>query len=246
MDEMNNKNPFDEQDTRNDGTASGTPSYDQSRQDPYNQSQQNPYNQPQQNPYNQSQQNPYNQPQQNPYNQSQQNPYNQPQQNPYYQYQQGGTYNRQNIPQQGYVSPQYGTPYQPYALANQSTGMAVASLVLGIISICLSLFVWSFLPLYVIPIIGLILGIVFKSKHLPVGKGLSTAGIITSSIGLALPIILLIVLTVLLMNHSLDGFMSELVKQLKQADPELYEQYYEMFSKQFPEWFENALRFFIK
>ena len=251
MDELNN-NPFDEQDNSNgdpnnaNQQNSGYDPYNQPRQNtnPYGQSQQNanPYGQPQQNanPYGQPQQNsnPYGQPQQNsnPYGQPQQNiPYNQP----YQQYNgQTGTYNQQNIPTQGYVPPQYGMPYNPYSPQNQSTGMAVASLVLGILSIVLSLFMFSFPPLFLLPIIGLVLGIVFKSKHLPVGKGLSTAGIITSVLGLILPIVLVIIVAVLLVTHG-DIFM----QQLKIQSPEEYEYLYELYGDQFPQWFEGMFRF---
>lgn len=263
MDELNNneKNPFDEQDTSNNSPETGTysqpqqnPGYDpynQPRQssDPYNQPQQNvnPYSQPQQNsnPYGQPQQysNPYGQPQQNsnPYGQPQQNiPYNQPYQQQYNR--QAGTYNQQNIPQQGYIPPQYGTPYrQPYVSQNQSTGMAVASLVLGIVSICFSLFMFSFPPLFLVPIIGLVLGIVFKSKHLPVGKGLSTAGIVTSVLGLILPIILVIIMAFILLSYG-DVIMD----YMRVNAPEEYEYLYQQFGDQFPEWFDGILRFIIK
>lgn len=228
MDEFNNndKNPFDEQDTGSTDT-SGT-------YDPYNQPRQpaNPYSQPQQpaNPYNQPQQNsnPY-------YGQSAQgtNPYNQS-------YQQQGTYNQynqQNIPQQGYVPPQYGTPYQPYP-QNQSAGMAVASMVLGIISIAFSLFMLAFPVLFLIPIIGIVLGIVFKSKRLQIGKGMSTAGIITSVIGLLLPILLVIIAAVLIVTNG-----HEVMEFLKTYSPEEYNELYEMYGDQFPQWFDSMLHF---
>ena len=247
MDDFNNNNdPFNEQ--KPDNMPQG---------DPYNQPQGNPYNQPQGNPYNMPQGDPYNQPQGNPYAQQQPqqgNPYNMPQGNPYNQ--QGNTYNQQaqqgqspyampsqqtpyNQPGAAYGQPVYGAPYQPYQ--NQSTGMAVASLVLGIISIVFSLFVFTMPVLIILPIIGLILGIVFKSKHLPVGRGLSTAGIITSACGIILPILILILVMVLMMNHSLDGFMSDMLRQIKATDPELYQEYYEMLGDSFPEWFEGIL-----
>ena len=215
MDELNNKNPFDEQDT------SG------SDYDPYNQPKQetagtvnldknsSPYGQPQQN-------NPYNQPYQQPYNQ------------------QGVYYNQVNTPQQGYSYPQYGgSPYQPYAPQNQSTGMAVASLVLGIISICIGLFMWSFPILFLLPIIGLILGIVYKTKHLPVGKGLSTAGIVTSAVGLVIPIVFLIIMVVVLLVHG-----DALMEYIREISPEQYEEFYEMYGDQFPQWFESVFMLF--
>ena len=64
----------------------------------------------------------------------------------------------------------------------QSNGMAVASLVLGILSI---LFVWiPFVGLvsWILAPVGLVLGLVALNK--PVGKGMAIAGSICSGIGL--------------------------------------------------------------
>ena len=188
---------------------------------------QNPYQQPVQgqqgqgyDPYNQQPM--QGQPMQN--GQPYQQPYNVPPQNG--QYQQG---------QNPYGMPQgYGVPYQP----QQSTGMAVASLVLGIISICTGLFMFSFPFLFLVPIIGIILGIVFKTKKLPVGKGMSTAGIITSVIGLVIPLALLIFVIVMLVTNG-----AELMQYMKQVSPEQYEQLYEVYGEQFPEWFNGAIMF---
>lgn len=235
----------------------GDPYNQPAGQNPYNNQQGNPYNQ-QGNPYNQQQGNPYNQQQGNPYNQQQGNPYSQQQGNPYSQ-QQGNPYN-QPSGQNPYAMPQQKTPYDqpaqnPYAAygqqayyqsypQNQSTGMAIASLVLGILSIVLLIPTLGAPFLIVIPIIGLILGIIYKSKHLPMGKGLSTAGIITSICGIILPIFILIIFVVLLMNHSLDGLMAEYLKQLQQTDPDLYKQYRDILGDTFPEWFTGVLFIF--
>lgn len=220
MDEFNN-NPFNE-DKNTDGN---TPDPYNAGPDPYNQ-------QPVQGgqPYQQQ----YNVPPQNGQYQQGQSPYNMPQGN--------YGYNQQNIPQNGYSAPQgvpqgYGVPYQP----QQSTGMAVASFVLGILSICTGLFMFSFPFLFLMPIIGIILGIVFKCKKLPVGKGMSTAGIITSVIGLVIPISLLIFVVVMLLTNG-----AKLMQYIKQFSPEQYEQLYEMYSDQFPQWFSGAISFFIK
>ena len=202
MDEFNNdKNPFDEQPS---GGQDANPYAQQNNQ----QQNGNPYAQQGGNPYNQ-------QPQQNA------NPYNQPNQ--------GYAYNQQNIPQQGYSQPQgyqqqgyaqqgYGAPYmQPYAQQG-STGMATASLVLGIISIVMGIPMLMLPPLFILPIIGLVLGIVFKTKHLPVGKGLSTAGIITSSLGLVLPILLVILFVVLFFTSA--EFRTWYLDTLKEVSPD--------------------------
>lgn len=221
MDEFNNdRNPFEEEKQGTQNPYGEQQGYQQ--QAPYQQPQ-NPYNQ-QPDPYNQ-QPNQYSQ-QQNPYSQ-QPNQYNQ-QQNPYSQPYQ------QNIPQQGYAQPRgYGMPYQPYASRQQSTGMAVASLVLGIISIVCAFFSLFIVPL-IIPLIGLILGIVYKTKHYTVGRGISTAGIITSAIGLVLPFVLLVVLV---------AAMPALIEFVRQNSPEQYKELYDTYSKQFPEWFNEAAIF---
>lgn len=228
MDEFNN-NPFSEDKT----PAGNSPDPYNAQNDPYNQQAgQNvdPYNQPVQGQNGQPYQQQYNVPPQNGQYQQGQNPYNMPQ---------GGYgYNQQNIPQNGYAAPQgYGVPYQP----PQSAGMAVASLVLGIISICTGLFMFTFPFLFLMPIIGIILGIVFKCKRLPVGKGMSTAGIITSAIGLAIPIALLILVIVMLVTNG-----AELMQYLKQVSPEQYEQLYELYGDQFPQWFSDAISFLIR
>lgn len=70
----------------------------------------------------------------------------------------------------------------PYPLQTQSNGLAVASLVLGILSI---LFVW--IPLiglvsWVLAPVGLVLGLVALKQ--PFGRGMAIAGSICSGIGL--------------------------------------------------------------
>lgn len=75
----------------------------------------------------------------------------------------------ENYNQGGYVQP-------------QSNGLAVASLVLGILSI---LFVWiPFIGLvsWILAPIGLVLGLVALNK--PSGKGMAIAGAICSGVGL--------------------------------------------------------------
>ena len=126
----------------------------------------------------------YSQPQQT-YSQPQQ-AYEQPQQNyGYDQFQQGyGTY--QQPQQQAYGSfdqTQYGYN-QP---ASSGKGMAIASMVLGIISIPAICFWIVGLPC---AIVGLILGILYnkKNEHSP----MATAGIVCSIITIALLVLVLI------------------------------------------------------
>ncbi len=225
MDDFNNTpNPFNEdKNTVNPTNAAGNTG----SPDPYNRQQNDGYD-----PYNQ-QPGQYGQQGQNPYAQ-----YQQPQQPQYQQpYQQNGQPNYyapqtpQGYPQQGWTA--YQRP--------QPMGMAVASLVLGILSILTGLFMFSYPFLFLMPIVGLILGIVFKCKKYSVGKGMSTAGIITSAVGLAIPIALLIFVMVMLVTHG-----AELMNYIKQYSPEQYEELYELYKDQFPQWFSGIMSFFIK
>ena len=105
---------------------------------------------------------PYNVPEQmkqpEPVKQPQQTSYTQPQQamNEYERYQQ--SYNTANVPQPGQYYP---------------TGMATASLVMGILGLVSAITMMNYMliiPL-VFPLLGLIFGIIHKSKHYPAGKG---------------------------------------------------------------------------
>lgn len=232
MDEFNNdKNPFDEQPS---GGQDANPYAQQDNQ----QQNVNPYAQQNNNPYVQQQNaNPYNQPAPNPYNQQPQNanPY---QQNPYNQQ------NQQNFNPYAQQGGWQGMAQAQFNAAQQSTGMATASLVLGIISIVMGLPALALPVFFLVPIIGLILGIVYKTKHLPVGKGLSTAGIITSSLGLVLPILLVVLFVVLFFTSA--EFRTWYLDTLKEVSPDQYKEFYDQFSGQFPEWFENVLYFIFK
>ncbi len=116
------------------------------------------------------------------------------------------------------------------------TKLATASLVIGIISLLVWPFMFVFPPLFVLPIVGLILGIVHKSKHIPEGKGTSTAGIVLSSISLALPIIAIILIIALL---------PQMLEWLKTNSPEQYQQMYEQYHDQLPYLF-NCLQLMIR
>ena len=170
----------------------------------------------------------------------------QPQNQQQYQmpYQQNYNYNQQEINQQGYVPPQQGGySYQQYTPYPQqpSQGMAIASLVLGIISIVFSL-ATAMLPfLFIVPVIGIILGALHKGKHLPVGKGLSTAGIVTSIIGIVLTILIYILCVVLIAYG-----MEDMIDFIRQTSPEDYEMLYEMYGEMYPEWFDEAVLFIFR
>jgi heme/copper-type cytochrome/quinol oxidase subunit 2 len=114
---------------------------------------------------------------------------------------------------------------------------------MGIVSIVFFIVSVIFIPLVIVPIIGLILGIVYKSKKYPVKRGASTAGIVCNSIGIVLPIVTLIALVVFAMNmmgnmeeilgpEAYAQFQEELDRQLEENygnDPELRAQIEEMF-----------------
>jgi hypothetical protein len=103
----------------------------------------------------------------NPNNNQQQNGYAQPQ------------YNQPQYNQQQYNQPQYNQPQQyvaPAQPADDSKGLAIASLVLGIVSLVCCGSVCS--------IVGLVLGIMSR-KRKPENNGMATAGIVLSIISLA-------------------------------------------------------------
>jgi len=86
--------------------------------------------------------------------------------------------NQLGYPQQG----AYGQPYAaPVAQPQQGGGMAIAALVLGIISLIAWLFPICGLP---IPILGLILG--FIGRRSPARRTIATIGIVLSILGLVL------------------------------------------------------------
>lgn len=178
-----------------------------------------------------------------------QDPFNQPT---------GGLYKQRDIPQQGQVPPQQIPPqydprynpqynpqshYQQYVPYQQepSIGMAVASLVLGIVSIVFSYFIAALPVLYVLPIIGIILGVLFKKKNMPAGKGLANAGIITSAVAIGLTIIFYLFAIYIIQNY-----MPEIMAYMKQVSPEDYQLFYDMFAEYYPEWFEGLIRFIRK
>lgn len=148
-------------------------------------------------------------------------PYKQPL--PQGQYQYNGMYTDPN-----------GMPYK--------TGLATASLIIGILSLVLTFSGFIFIPpLGLLPIVGIILGCIYKGKRYPVGKGSSTAGIICSVIALILSILFLVLVVYVAMNY-----MPQVMEILRSSSPELYDQYYELFGDTYPEWFNTAAALFAK
>lgn len=171
---------------------------------------------------------PYNQPV-NPANGQPYDPYAQQNaqqgQQPYDPYSQSPNY-------ANYVQNQYGGG--AYAIPQRAPeGMATASLVMGILSIV------SFITVYLPPIfaiLGIVFGCIHKSKHYPNGNGKATAGIVCSVIGL-LFIVGMFALGLSLMNN--PEIMRQSLEMIKEQDPETYDQLYDMYYDQFPQWFEG-------
>jgi len=101
----------------------------------------------------------------------------------------------------------YGSPPAPVYLtfpAPQPKGNSIASLVLGLSSM---FFGWTFL----VPIVGLVLGIIGSRKE-PAGKGLAVAGIIINSImlvGWAIVLFFMIGIFTLLFTAGVSGVQSQ-------------------------------------
>ena len=120
-----------------------------------------------------------------------------PYQNQYQQQHQQYQYNYQN-PNQAQYNYQYNAQFRQPVHRPQPSGYAIASMVLGIISILLSCIYYVSLASAVISII---LGIVCIKKSLH-GKSMAVAGIIMSSISFALILIWLVVYGFILVRNS--------------------------------------------
>ena len=181
------------------------PQYQSQNFDHQNSNQQNSYNKNQygQNPYNQNpySQNPYNQNlySQNSYNQNQynQNPYRQNNQNPYQQYN------------------NYQEPGQP-----QNNGMAIGSLVCGIIGGLLSCCYYISLPL---SIVSIVLGIIVLKKKKG-GKNLAIVGIILGGITVLIAGIFLIASIYMFSGNNMyyNDFMQEYKNILDGTQSSIY------------------------
>ncbi len=216
MDEFNNNNLENKNEPQNCTPANGQP------YDPYNQQAPNPANGQPYDPYNQQAPNPANGQPYDPYNQ-------QPTQGavPYTYDPYSQSPNYANYMQNQYGGGVYAAPVKA------PEGMATASLVMGILAIV------SFITVYLPPvfaILGIVFGCIHKSKHYPNGNGKATAGIVCSVIGL-LMIIGIIALGLSLMSN--PEVMQQYMSILKDQDPDLYDQMYDMYYDQFPQWFEG-------
>jgi len=85
--------------------------------------------------------------------------------------------------------------------ARNGNGFAIASLVLGILSLCGS---WVFWCGGLMSVIGIVLGALGLNSK---GKGMAIAGIILSALGLIIAIILRVFFRGILLNHFLPQFL---------------------------------------
>ena len=121
------------------------------------------------------------------------------------------------------ATPQMSAP--PPAPATQKTsGKAIASLVLGIIATCLAVYLGILLG-----IVGLILGIlgmkeVNRSNGAVTGKGLAIAGIILSSIGIVVQLVIVIFFSAII-AAGLGGDWDEIQRCAEDPDAEGCEEY---------------------
>ncbi len=97
--------------------------------------------------------------------------------------------------------PPVNAPVSAPAPAGDKRGLAIASLVLGILSLCGSGFIWCG---GIISVLGIVLGALGMNSK---GKGMAVAGIILSVLGLIIAIILRIVFRGILLDHLLPQFL---------------------------------------
>jgi len=90
--------------------------------------------------------------------------------------------------------------YTP-APVSDKRGFAIASLVLGILSLCGS---WIFWCGGLMSVVGIVLGALGMNSK---GRGMAIAGIILSALGLIIAIILRVVFRGILLNHLLPQFL---------------------------------------
>lgn len=92
-------------------------------------------------------------------------------------------------------------PEPATAPVRNGNGFAIASLVLGILSLCGSVSLWCG---GILSVVGIVLGALGLSSK---GKGMAIAGIILSALGLIVAIIFRVVFRGILLNHYLPLFL---------------------------------------
>ncbi len=141
--------------------------------------------------------------------QYQQPSYQQPQyQQPQYQQPQYGGQSQYQQPNPNPTPGQYQQPYTQYQqpLPNKNNGLAIASMVCGIITLLISCCLWYIsLP---VAIVGLVLGII-SIKNQNGGKGMAIAGLILC--GITILVSLLLIITCAALGES---FWNELYNEI--------------------------------
>ena len=133
----------------------------------------------------------YNEPRQDESTQNS-NPYGAPVENPYVNKQEEyAAY--EEIPPTGQpnMEPVYTAPQQP-----EKTGLAVASLVLGIISVVISCMGVNI----ILAVIAIILGAVYLSKKQAARRGMAIAGLVLGIVSIAIFILLVVLATVFMLS----------------------------------------------
>ncbi len=136
--------------------------------------------------------------------------------------------------------------------AKQGKGLATASMVLGIISL-----VWLVVTfgvgnlITILPLIGLILGIVFavSRKDVPEIRKAATPGIVMNSICIGLGILGWIGIIAFIssidtagledFNAMLTDTMRDELQNMYNTDREMYDNMYQVYYDMFPSWFEG-------
>jgi hypothetical protein len=97
--------------------------------------------------------------------------------------------------------PPVSAPAPIAAPARNGNGFAIASLVLGILSLCGSVSVWCG---GILSVVGIVLGALGMNSK---GKGMAIAGIILAALGLILTILFRIVFRGIFLNNYLPQFL---------------------------------------
>ena len=103
--------------------------------------------------------------------------------------------------------PPVSSPVSTTAPASDKKGLAIVSLILGILSLCASVGWFCGGP---ISVVGLILGFLGRKSS---GKGLATAGIILSAVGLLLTVIF-IILSLIFRGPILNNIYNQIYNQI--------------------------------
>lgn len=130
-----------------------------------------------------------------------------------------------SYPNGGYQDPYYGYGPKP------SQALAVTSLVCGIVSMLTGILGFAYPILFLVPVAGLVTGIMHKLKNLPVGKGMSTAGIVLSILGFIIPFVIIIIAI---------ANLPAMLEYIESVNPDAYEEIYDEYHDQLPQMFSAA------